>query len=161
MPAWLGRVHPKYGTPYAALLVHATISMLLCAAFFGFSSVQETFQTMLSLAVVLQLVPYVYVFGALLKLAAHGPDGEGVYKKPVLVAAGISGLLTAVLGILLQFFPPQMIRSLGVYEVEMILGTVFFVGLALYFFFVYGRRRAPETAAIRARQALLPLDGSE
>jgi len=150
MPAWLGRLHPKYGTPYAALLVHVTISMLLCVVFFGFSSVEEAFQTMLSLAVVLQLVPYLYVFGALLKLAAHGPDGEGVYKKPVLVAAGISGLLTTALGILLQYFPPQLIKSLGVYESEMILGTVFFAGLAAYFFFVYGRRKAPETAATGA-----------
>jgi amino acid transporter len=150
MPAWLGRLHPKYGTPYAALLVHVTISMLLCVVFFGFSSVEEAFQTMLSLAVVLQLVPYVYVFGALLKLAARGADGSGVYKKPTLVAAGISGLLTTTLGILLQYFPPQLIKSLRVYESEMILGTVFFVGLAAYFFFVYGRRKAPEEASTRA-----------
>jgi hypothetical protein len=105
---------------------------------------------MLSLAVVLQLVPYVYVFGALLKLAARGADGSGVYKKPTLVAAGISGLLTTTLGILLQYFPPQLIKSLRVYESEMILGTVFFVGLAAYFFFVYGRRKAPEEASTRA-----------
>jgi amino acid transporter len=140
MPAWLGRVHPKYATPYAALMVHAAISMLLCVIFFAFSSVQEAFQTMLSLAVVLQLVPYVYVFGALLKLAWSENRTEGVYSKPVLIAAGISGLVTTVLGILLQYFPPMLIKSLLVYELEMVLGTVFFLGLAAYFFFIYGRQ---------------------
>jgi glutamate:GABA antiporter len=141
LPSWLGRVHPRYGTPYAALIVHVAISMLLCVIFFQFSSVQEAFQTMLSLAVVLQLVPFIYVFTALLKLAARPADGQGVYSKPVLAAAGACGLVTTVLGILLQYFPPKLSSSLKVYETEMVLGTAFFVGLAAFFFFVYGRAK--------------------
>jgi glutamate:GABA antiporter len=148
MPSWLGRIHPKYGTPFAALLVHVLISMALCVIFFGFSSVEEAFQTMLSLAVVLQLIPYAYIFGALIKLAIGRPDGKGVYSRAVLIAAGVSGLVTTVLGILLQYFPPELVKSLRVYETEMMLGTVVFVGLAAYFFFVYGRRKSAETASI-------------
>jgi glutamate:GABA antiporter len=141
MPVWLGRIHPKYATPYAALLVHVAISILLCVVFFRFSSVQAAFQTMLSLAVVLQLVPYLYVFAALLKLAARASDTGGVYRKPVLILSGISGLLTTSMGIVLQYFPPQLVTSLRTYELEMILGTLFFIGLAAYFFFIYGRHR--------------------
>jgi amino acid transporter len=141
MPAWLGRIHPKYATPYAALIVHVSISIALCVVFFRLSSVQAAFQTMLSLAVVLQLVPYLYVFAALLKLAAREPRSTGVYSKPVLMFAGASGLLTTILGIGLQYFPPQLVTSLRTYEIEMIGGTLFFVGLAAYFFFIYGRRK--------------------
>jgi glutamate:GABA antiporter len=144
MPAWLGRVHPKYRTPYAALIVHVTISIVLCVIFFRLSSVQAAFQTMLSLAVVLQLVPYIYVFGAILKFAIRRSDGEGVYSRRVLLISGASGLVTSALGIGLQYFPPQLVTSLGVYELEMILGTIFFLGLAAYFFFVYGRSRVSE-----------------
>ena len=143
MPAWLGKVHPKYATPYAALLVEATISMILAVVFFSFSSVQEAFQTMLSLAVVLQLVPYVYVFAALLKLAWRESKPEGVYSRTVLILCGLSGLLTTVLGILLQYFPPLLIKSLWTYELEMVSGTVLFIGLAAYFFFIYGRKKTP------------------
>lgn len=142
MPAWLGRIHPKYRTPYAALIIHVTISILLCVIFFRLSSVQAAFQTMLSLAVVLQLVPYLYVFAAILKLAFR-PDYPGVYSRKVLLLSGASGLLMSLLGIGLQYFPPQLVTSLGVYELEMVLGTFFFLGLAVYFFFVYGRRKAP------------------
>ncbi|HEY1658538.1 MAG TPA: APC family permease [Candidatus Sulfotelmatobacter sp.] len=157
MPEWLGRIHPKYATPYAALLVHVSISILLCVVFFRFSSVQAAFQTMLSLAVVLQLVPYLYVFGALLKLAKSGSEG-GVYSKVVLFFAGISGLLTTMLGIALQYFPPQLVTNLRTYEWEMILGTFFFVGLAAYFFFIYGRGKVHEVGvnaatAIEASEA--------
>jgi len=161
MPAWLGRIHPKYRTPYAALTVHVTISILLCAIFFRLSSVQAAFQTMLSLAVVLQLVPYLYVFAAILKLAIRKSDGAGVYSRTVLLLSGASGLLTTVLGIALQYFPPQLVTSLKIYEVEMILGTLFFLGLAAFFFFVYGRRKAlpPVPAAMSRVQA--PIAASE
>jgi len=146
MPAWLGKVHPKYATPYASLLVEAVISMAMSVIFFAFSSVQEAFQTMLSLAVVLQLVPYVYIFAALLKLAWREPQPGGVYGRPILILCGLSGLLTTILGILLQYFPPLLIKSLLTYEAEMVSGTVVFIGLAAYFFFIYGRRKVAEPA---------------
>src|SRR5579862_4699855 len=70
MPSWLGKIHPRYATPYAALIVQGIVSFSLCVINFAASGgVQEAFQTMLSLAVVLQLVPFVYVFAALLKIA--------------------------------------------------------------------------------------------
>ena len=56
--------------------------------------------------------------------------------------AGISGLVTTTLGIVLVFFPAQQITSVWAYEVRMVGGTVFFIGLAAFFFFVYGRRKS-------------------
>ena len=150
MPAWLGKVHPRYATPYAALIVHAAVSMLLVVMNFAGAGVQETFQKMLSLAVVLQLVPFLYIFGALLKLAASNSVGKGYYSKGTLIAAGLSGLVTTVLGIALVFFPAQQITSVWLYEVWMFGGTLAFIGLAGFFFFVYGRRKAPQEVATRA-----------
>ena len=166
MPSWMGRVHSRYRTPYAALIVHAIVSILLIIynfegwwiwnKFVGLvklpvsflsspAGVQETFQKMLSLAVVLQLVPFLYMFGALLKLAFD--DSKGYYSKPTLILAGISGMITTILGIALVFFPAQQITSLWSYEIWMFGGTVFFVGLAAFFFFVYGKRKAGVIAA--------------
>jgi amino acid transporter len=149
LPAWLGKVHPRYGTPYPALIVHATISMALVALNSIGAGVQETFQKLLSLAVVLQLVPFLYMFAALLKLALDPAAGEGHYSKRVLVAAGASGLVTTILGIALAFFPAQQITSLRLYELWMFGGTAFFIGLAAFFFFVYGRRKVAQAAASR------------
>src|SRR6266566_8901362 len=60
LPDWLGKIHPRYSTPHAALIVHATVSLILVVVNFGFTGagVQETFQKLLSLAVVLQLIPF-------------------------------------------------------------------------------------------------------
>ena len=142
MPAWMARVHPRYATPYAALLVHAAVSMALILMNFVGARVQETFQKMLSLAVVLQLIPFLYMFAALLKLALNDAPGQGHYSNPTLVLAGISGLVTTILGIVLVFFPAQQISSLWSYELWMFGGTLFFVGLAAFFFYVYGGRKS-------------------
>ena len=147
MPSWLGRVHPKYGSPYAALMVHAVVSLsLVLFSFLGGDSVKQTFQTMLSLAVVLQLVPFLYMFAALMRIAVKYTPGEGVYSRPALVLAGFSGFVTTTLGIVLAFFPAQTITSLKSYEFKMFGGTLFFIGLAAFFFFIYGGRKARAAA---------------
>ncbi len=149
LPAWLGKLHPRYATPYAALIVHAVVSLVLVVLNFVFigSGVQESFQKLLSLAVVLQLIPFLYMFGALLKLALGKSASKGYYSKTTLVAAGSSGFVTTILGIVLAFFPAQQITSLLSYELWMLGGTLFFIGLAAFFFFVYGRRKAAAKSA--------------
>jgi amino acid transporter len=149
MPDWLGKIHPKYSTPYAALIVHAIVSLILVVINFSFTGagVQETFQKLLSLAVVLQLIPFLYMFGALLRIAWQKSFAPGRYRKATLIAAGLSGFLTTILGIALAFFPAEQITSLFSYELWMFGGTLAFIGLAAFFFFIYGRRKAARKLA--------------
>jgi len=156
MPSWLGKIHPKYATPYAALIVHATVSLILVVINFSFTGagVQETFQKLLSLAVVLQLIPFLYMFGALLKIALGNSFVKGRYGKTTLILAGFSGFTTTGLGIALAFFPAQQIKSLRSYEIWMFGGTLFFIGLAAFFFFIYGRRKAARKLAAAAAPVL-------
>jgi amino acid transporter len=144
MPSWLGKVHPRYATPYAALIVQAVVSAFLVIMNFLGAGVQETFQKLLSLAVVLQLVPFLYMFGALIRFAVRETTPHGQYSRATLFLAGTSGLLTTILGIALVFFPAQQITSLWSYELWMFGGTLFFIGLAAFFFFVYGRLKAAQ-----------------
>src|SRR2546430_3560041 len=147
LPSWLGQIHPRYATPYAALIVHATVSLVLVVLNFGVAGVQETFQKLLSLAVVLQLIPFLYMFGALMKIASSDSFVKGRYGKTTLILAGFSGFTTTGLGIALAFFPAQQIKSLLSYEIWMFGGTLLFVGLAGFFFFIYGRRKAARKLA--------------
>ena len=157
MPSWLGKVHPKYATPYAALIVQFCVSLILCVINFAASGgVQEAFQTMLSLAVVLQLVPFLYVFAALLKFAFTERAQKGRYGKGVLILTGGSGLLTTILGIVLAFSPAKQITSIWRYEITMIGLTAFFIALAAFFFFVYGRHKSSrEAQAVAVQHARL------
>ncbi len=148
MPSWLGKVHPRYSTPYAALIVQGIVSAILVILNFVGAGVQETFQKLLSLAVVLQLVPFVYAFGALVKFAITESKPKGQYGRLTMFLAGLSGLLTTILGIVMVFFPAAQITSIWQYELWMVGGTLFFVGLAAFFFFVYGRRKVLQPSTV-------------
>jgi amino acid transporter len=172
MPSWMGKVHPRYATPYAALIVQALVSAALITinfcgwwiwdklmGFFGLlpllylspTGVAETFQKLLSLAVVLQLVPFIYAFGALVKFAVTESTPKGQCGRATMLVAGLSGFLTTALGILLVFFPAQQITSLWSYEIWMVGGTLFFIGLAAFFFFVYSRRKVARIGLVKSK----------
>jgi glutamate:GABA antiporter len=142
LPQGLGKLHPAYGTPYIALIVHASLSAAFLAMSFVGAGVKEAFVTMLDLAIVLQLVPFVYMYAALLKLAKRTAREEGRYGRPKLLLAGSCGLTTTVLGIGVAFIPSHQIKSIRLFETKMCIGTLLLIGLAAFFFFVYGRRRA-------------------
>jgi glutamate:GABA antiporter len=156
MPSWLGKVHPRYTTPYPALILQGCVSAILVILNFAIAGVQETFQKLLSLAVVLQLVPFVYMFAALVKFAVTESTPKGQYGRAAMFVAGLSGLLTTILGIALVFFPAQQISSLFWYEVWMVGMTLFAVGLAAFFFFVYGRRKAVRVLAVGTAVQAVP-----
>jgi len=140
MPAAMGKVHPKYSTPHVALIVQGLVSLVLIVLNFTLSGgVQEAFQKMLSAAVVLQLVPFLYVFAALVKFAWRGSLEDGRYSRGTLLFAGVAGLVTTTLAIIVAFFPAKQITSLWRYEVSMFGITFGFIALAVFFFYGYGR----------------------
>jgi glutamate:GABA antiporter len=169
MPSWLGKVHPRYRTPHAALIVQGLISLTLVVFnFVSSGGVQEAFQKMLSAAVVLQLIPFLYVFAALLKFAAKGDLRGGRYGKGTLWFAGSAGLLTTTLGIVLAYFPAKQITSVWKYEATMFGITLGFIVLAFFFFYVYGRMKSSSHVALAAaesgsvnKQASRPVQSSE
>jgi hypothetical protein len=93
------------------------------------------------------LIPFLYIFAALLKIAGQPSFAKVQYNKSTLFFAGASGLVTTTMGIALAFFPAAQITSILSYEVWMFGGTLLFVGLAAFFFFVYGRRKAANSLA--------------
>jgi amino acid transporter len=138
------------------LIVQGIVSAVLVILNLAGAGVQETFQKLLSLAVVLNLVPFVYMFGALVKFAITEPVPRGHYGRATLFMAGTSGFLTTILGIALVFFPTQQITSLFWYEVWMAGGTLFFVGLAAFFFFVYGRHKTQQRILVASAASAVP-----
>jgi glutamate:GABA antiporter len=144
LPGWFGRVHPRYRTPHTTLVSMAVVALFLVALNFVSSGVQEAFQKLLSLAVVLQLIPFLYIFAGLLKIAFESSSGKRKYRKGVLFAAGISGLATTSVGLLSIFFPAQRITSFWAYETWMLGGTAIFIGIGAVLFFIFAAKKGPK-----------------
>ena len=128
LPEALGRVHPKWRTPYVALITHATLSTVFLAMSFIGAGVRDAYLTLLELAVVIQLVPFVYLYLGLVRVAGQ-PGGH--YRNPLVSRlAGLAGLLATLVALATAFVPPTSVESPLHYEVKMIVGTLIFVGFA-------------------------------
>jgi len=128
LPKALGRLHPRFGTPYVALGTHAVASGIIIAVSFAGAGVHEAFVTLLDLAVVLQLVPFLYIYSMLFRMGrASAPPLR--YSKTTLTWAGISGLVTTTLGMVVAFVPSRQIESVWIFESKMLAGCAIFLGL--------------------------------
>ena len=140
LPPAFGKVHPRWKTPYISILVQAIIS----GAILLLSQVNETtvsaYQILVDATVILYFVPFLYMYGAVIKLA-YRPDRErtaGAVLIPggkigVWIAGGL-GFLVVLMGIVLSFIPPGETENKPLFELKLASGTLLAVlfGLVLY-----------------------------
>jgi amino acid transporter len=114
LPAGLGRIHPRWHSPYVALTTCAVLAALFTAFSLAGSSVAEAYQVLLKAAVVIQLIPFVYLFLGLTKTA-----GVGIGSR---IAGGV-GLATTVVGLFAAFLPTADVASVALFETKMVIGV--------------------------------------
>jgi glutamate:GABA antiporter len=148
LPSVLGKIHPKFDTPYVALIVQGVMTTLFLLMSFVGSSVEQAYKLLLSLAVVLQLVPFLYMYGAIILIAARSTMPSGHYKRTTLWLAGLSGFITTAIGMCVAFVPPSD-QPTWLFELKMALGCLGLLGVGAFFFLI-NSRRAPSMAAIPA-----------
>jgi len=154
LPSPFGKLHPRFNTPYVALVVHATLSCLFIGMSFVGAGVEEAYRILLLLAVLLQLVPFLYLYAALIRLVARTGFVSAFYNRGTLWAAGIAGFATTALGMAVAFVPPATRQEpVWLFETKMLAGCAFFVGLAIFFFYVYSRRKQRELRLAQAAEA--------
>ena len=133
LPAALGRVHPRWGSPWVALLVQGALTLGFIAVTMWGSSVREAYQVLLKSSVITTLIPFGYMFLGLVRLG-----DEPRWKR----AAGLVGLGVSAAGIAAAFAPGADVANVAMYEVKLVSGSLLplAVGLA---FFVRARRSRP------------------
>jgi amino acid transporter len=148
LPRALGKIHPRYQSPYVALAMFGALATAIVAMSFAGASVKEAYVTLLDLTVVLQMLSYLYLFAALLRFAFRTGTGAGVFSAVVLRSAAISGLLTTTLGLAAAFVPSRQIGSIWIFEAKMGITTALSVFLARALFVYYSRQKRgdPRTA---------------
>lgn len=140
LPRVFGKVHPKYHSPHIALIAMAALSScLVVLSFVGGAGVKEAYQTLLDLSVVLQMISYLYLFGAL-AVVAFG-TGPTFYRRARLRFAAVFGLLTTLAGGIVAFVPSRQVESIFRFEVKMVGTCVVFLALAAGLFRYYSSRR--------------------
>jgi amino acid transporter len=148
LPSSLGTVHPKHNTPHVALIVQGVASSLVIVIAAIGSSVGDMYLFLLQTTVVLQLIPYVYMFAALIKVRATYNNENAYFKnKIVTLAAGFIGGGMTIFGIAFAFVPTENVSSIFVYEIKLVLSCVGFIIPAIIFFYLNNRKVKLKEAA--------------
>lgn len=131
LPSALGRIHPRYKSPHVSLVVQGIASSLFIIITAIGSSVHDMYLVLLQTTIVLQLIPYLYMFAALIRIRMH-PDryeaGEGFFRRSWLCYAGGGlGLLMTAAGVVFAFLPSEGVADVWNFEIKLLLGTLGFL----------------------------------
>ena len=141
LPAAFGKIHPKWKTPYISILVQAVVSgLILLVSQINSPTVVEAYQFLIDAAIILYFIPFLYMFGAVIKLAYRSDRNRN--PRAVLIPGGIGGtwicgglgFAVVLLGIIVSAVPPgESVNKIG-FEIKLIGGTVISIllGLVLY-----------------------------
>jgi amino acid transporter len=153
LPKSFGRLHPKWKTPYVAILVQAVISGVILVL----SNVNETlsgaYEALINATIIIYFVPFLYMYAAAIRLAYRQDRGSN--PNAVLVPGGrvgmwIMGLLgfgvTAV-SIVFSLIPSKDVTDKGLFVVKVAGGTIVAIAFGLFLYARGARRKRLATAS--------------
>jgi amino acid transporter len=140
LPAAFGKIHPKWKTPWVAILVQGVISAAILLASQISQTVMAAYQFLVDAAVILYFIPFLYMFAAVIKLAGRRDRAENPHA--VLVPGGRAGVwicgslgfLVVLIGIAVSLVPPGESTNKPGFELQLLAGTLVSIlfGLVLY-----------------------------
>jgi amino acid transporter len=135
LPRAVARLHPRYRTPYVALIIQsiAASAIFLASVFFSVAgrstSIQEAYDILVNLTILIYFIPYMYLFAAQVRLLPDSPK-----------SLAILGFAATAISLALTFVPPPGSNALT-YQVNLIAQAGIMIGLGLGLYF-WSRRAA-------------------
>jgi amino acid transporter len=138
-PPAFGRVHPRWKTPYVAILtqaVLATIFLLLSVIGRG-TTVEKAYLTLLDTMLLIYFIPFIYLFLCyLIARIREAPNDSAslIRGKAAGVLTGMSGLLLTLFAMVIATIPPPDTAEPWLFRTKVIGGAGLFVlmGAAVY-----------------------------
>jgi amino acid transporter len=147
LPPAFGALHPRWKTPWVALLTQFALGVVFIFLGQAGTSVKGAYDVLVSLGVIFYFIPYLYLFAAMIRLQRE-PCAPDVIRVPggkgVATLVGTVGFLTTTLTIVLSLIPQPDEPNKALALLKILGGTValVLVGVLTY---VAGKRRAKIT----------------
>ncbi len=152
LPAAFARLSPRYQTPVNAIVVQGVVAtaIFLASVFVsitgGATTIQEAYDILVNLTILIYFVPYLYLFPALIRLRrmGGGADEPSVVRVPggsagMWLAAGAGSFATA-LSVALVFVPPPDTTNVLNYEANLIGQAVLVLGAGVALYWWAGKK---------------------
>jgi glutamate:GABA antiporter len=144
LPPAFGRLHPKWRTPYVALLVQAAIAGVFVFLGQAGTSVRGAYDALVSMGIIAYFIPFLFMFAAMIVLQRE-PAGPDVMRvpggKPVAIALAAIGFAVTLLSIVLACIPRDDEPNKMFAVVKVVGASAFLVAVGVVVYML-GRRRA-------------------
>jgi amino acid transporter len=149
LPPAFGRMHPRWGSPVAALLTQAGIAALFIFVGQGGTSVNGAYQVLVDSTVLITMVPFLFLFASAFRLYTTDVSPDVIRlpggKFTVMTAAAI-GFATTLASAILAVFPAndEPNKTLAVLKVLGLTAVMIGGGVVVY---LIGKRNAARLPA--------------
>jgi glutamate:GABA antiporter len=144
LPPVFGRLHPRWKTPYVALLVQAVIAFVFIFLGQAGTSVRGAYDALVSMGIISYFIPFLFMFASIVKLQ-RVPAGPEVLRvpggAPVAKLFGIVGFLVSVAAIVLACVPADDDPNKTLAVVKIVGGSAVLVLIGAIIYFM-GKRRS-------------------
>jgi glutamate:GABA antiporter len=162
LPRAFGKVHPKWGTPWIAVISYGVAGMLCALLSQAGSTVQSAYDLLVSMSIITYFIPFLYLFLAMIRLQRE-PFPQGAPRlpggRPVAILLAAVGLITTSLTIVLAVIPSSDEPHKAV-AIAKVLGSTFLLvaaGVAVFWGTTW-QNRNPKSREAAAQ--LAPTDKS-
>jgi amino acid transporter len=137
-PEAFSRIHPRWRTPYIAILIQGLIALvfLVLSVLGKGTTVESAFLILIDMSLLIYFVPYLYLF---LCFMVHCCKPMGATRiipggKAGALLAGISGLGITLFAMVVAMFPPPGTTNVWLHETKLGGGAALLIGagLAIY-----------------------------
>jgi amino acid transporter len=156
LPAVFGRIHPRWKTPYVAILSYGLAGILFGLFSQAGTSVKGTYEMLVSMTVITYFIPYLFLFAAMVRLQSR-PFAPGVLRLPggkrVAIPLACLGFFSTFAAILLSLFPAEdePNPTAAFFKIVLMTLVLLFAGMAVYW---RGYRSIRRAAALGEEMAL-------
>jgi amino acid transporter len=152
LPAAFGRLHPKWRTPYIALLVQAVLTAICIFLGQAGTSVKGAYDALVSMGVITYFLPFLPLFAAMIKLQRE-PAAPDVIRvpggKPVAIVLASIGVATTAISILFAIIPAEdeLSKTFAVTKVVGLTSLLVLVGVVIY---AIGKRSLSKNSSLES-----------
>jgi glutamate:GABA antiporter len=152
LPPVFGKMHPRWGSPVAALLAQAGVAVVFIFLGQGGTSVKGAYQVLVDSTVLITMVPFLFVFASTFRLYAND-EPPGIIRIPggkatVMIAAAI-GFATTLFSAILATFPADDEPNKPLAVIKVLGLTAMMIGSGAFVYWL-GRRNLAKARSIAA-----------
>jgi glutamate:GABA antiporter len=146
-PKAFGAIHPRWHTPYVAILVQATLAtiFLLLSVLGKGTNVEDVYLILLDTQILIYFIPYLYLFVVFLIHRQQGENASDVVVAPGgsigRWLTGLSGIIATLFAMIIATIPPPDMGNTLLFRLKVIGGAL---GFILIGGLIYWRARLKE-----------------